>query len=205
LAKVTTMTYDPAGNQLSVRDPNNVGADMVYDALGRNTQRTDTASAVTKTEYDKAGNAVKQIDAKNKNTFITYDARGRRKSTTDRINAATVFTYTALGQLASLTDDQAQTTSYTYNSRGNKLTETYPDHTGGTPGSSTYGIVTFVYDNAGRVLRKQDQLGDTVTHTYDLAGRMTTRAYRTRVNSPSGRLLTRTRSPLTEPVACEQR
>jgi YD repeat-containing protein len=186
LAKVTTMTYDPAGNQLSVRDPNNVGADMVYDAMGRNTQRTDTASAVTKTEYDKAGNAVKQIDAKNKNTFITYDARGRRKSTTDRISAATVFTYTALGQLASLTDDQAQTTSYTYNSRGNKLTETYPDHTGGTPGSSTYGIVTFVYDNAGRVLRKQDQLGDTVTHTYDLAGRMTTRAYRTRVNSPSG-------------------
>jgi RHS repeat-associated protein len=186
LGKVTTMTYDPAGNQLSVRDPNNVGADMVYDFLGRNTQRTDTASAVTKTEYDKAGNAVKQIDAKNKNTFIVYDARGRRKSTTDRISAATVFTYTALGQLASLTDDQAQTTSYTYNSRGNKLTETYPDHTGGSPGDSTYGIVTFVYDNAGRVLRKQDQLGDTVTHTYDLAGRMTTRAYRTRVNSPSG-------------------
>ncbi|MFN8741018.1 MAG: hypothetical protein ACK5YR_13905, partial [Pirellula sp.] len=186
LAKVTTMTYDPAGNQLSVRDPNNVGADMVYDALGRNTQRTDTASAVTKTEYDKAGNAVKQIDAKNKNTFITYDARGRRKTTTDRISAATVFTYTSLGQLASLTDDQAQTTSYTYNARGNKLTETYPDHTGGSPGASTYGIVTFVYDNAGRVLRKQDQLGDTVTHTYDLAGRMTTRAYRTRVNSPSG-------------------
>jgi RHS repeat-associated protein len=186
LGKVTTMTYDPAGNQLSVRDPNNVGADMVYDALGRNTQRTDTASAVTKTEYDKAGNAIKQIDAKNKNTFITYDARGRRKTTTDRISAATVFTYTALGQLASLTDAQAQTTSYTYNSRGNKLTETYPDHTGGSPGDSTYGIVTFVYDNAGRVLRKQDQLGDTVTHTYDLAGRMTTRAYRTRVNSPSG-------------------
>jgi RHS repeat-associated protein len=34
-----------------VRDPNNVGADMVYDNLGRNTQRTDTVSDVTKTEY----------------------------------------------------------------------------------------------------------------------------------------------------------
>ncbi|XZE20554.1 RHS repeat domain-containing protein [Pirellulaceae bacterium SH449] len=186
LGKVTTMTYDPAGNQLSIRDPNNVGADMVYDALGRNTERTDTASAVTKTEYDKAGNAIKQIDAKNKNTFIAYDARGRRKSTTDRISAATIFTYTALGQLASLTDAESQTTSYTYNARGNKLTETYPDHTGGSPGDSTYGIVTFVYDNAGRVLRKQDQLGDTVTYLYDLAGRMTQRDYRTRVNSPSG-------------------
>ncbi|AMV32618.1 tRNA nuclease WapA precursor [Pirellula sp. SH-Sr6A] len=187
LGKVTTMTFDAAGNQLSVRDPNNVGADMLYDALGRNTQRTDTNSAVTKTEYDKAGNAIKQTDAKNKHTYITFDARGRRKSTTDRISAVTSFTYTALGQLASLTDAESQTTSYTYDSRGSKLTETYPDHTSGTsPGQTGYGIVTFVYDNAGRVKRKQDQLGDTVTFTFDLAGRMTTKDYRTAANSPTG-------------------
>jgi RHS repeat-associated protein len=183
----TVMTYDAGGNQLSVRDANNVGADMLYDALGRNTQRTDTAAAVTKTEYDKSGNAIKQTDAKNKHTFISFDSRNRRKSTTDRINAATNFAYTALGQLASLTDAQNQTTSYTYDSRGSKLTETYPDHTPSTsPGQTGYGIVTFTYDNAGRVLRKRDQLGDTCTYNYDLAGRMTSRNYRTRANSPSG-------------------
>ena len=183
----TVMTYDAGGNQLSVRDANNVGADMVYDALGRNTQRTDTAAAVTKTEYDKSGNAIKQTDAKNKHTFISFDSRNRRKSTTDRINAATNFAYTALGQLASLTDAQNQTTSYTYDSRGSKLTETYPDHSPNTsPGQTGYGKVTFTYDNAGRVLRKQDQLGDTCTYNYDLAGRMTSRNYRTLANSPSG-------------------
>jgi RHS repeat-associated protein len=104
-----------------------------------------------------------------------------------RISAATTFTYTPLGQLASLTDAENQTTSYTYDARGLKLTETYPDHTGGsTVGQTGYGIVTFVYDNAGRVLRKQDQLGVTLTHSYDLAGRMTRRDYRTAANSPSG-------------------
>jgi RHS repeat-associated protein len=92
-----------------------------------------------------------------------------------------------LGQLASLTDAENQTTSYTYDARGLKLTETYPDHTGGsTVGQTGYGIVTFVYDNAGRVLRKQDQLGVTLTHSYDLAGRMNRRDYRTAANSPSG-------------------
>ncbi len=41
LDKVTAVIYDAGGNQLTVRDPNNVGADMVYDSLGRNTQRTE--------------------------------------------------------------------------------------------------------------------------------------------------------------------
>jgi RHS repeat-associated protein len=187
LDKVTSVTYDTSGNQLSVRDANSVGADMLYDSLGRNTQRTDTFGDVTKTEYDRAGNAVKQIDAKNKFTLISFDSRNRRKSTTDRIAAATNFIYTALGQLASLTDAENQTTAYTYDVRGSKLTEQYPDHVANAAvGTSGYGIVTFAYDNAGRVARKQDQAGDTCTYNYDLAGRMTSRNYRTAANSPTG-------------------
>ena len=145
LDNVTVFSYDAGGNQLSVRDPNNVGADMVYDNLGRNTQRTDTVSDVTKTEYDRSGNAIKQIDAKNKNTLIAFDARGRRKSTTDRISAATQFSYNAGGQLLSLTDAESQTTSYTYDARGAKLTEQYPDHASGSAvGTTGYGIVNLL-------------------------------------------------------------
>ena len=117
LDKVTAVTFGAGGNQLTVRDPNNVGADMVYDSLGRNTQRTDTFGDVTKTDYDRAGNAVKQTDAKNKFTFISFDSRNRRKSTTDRISAPTTFTYLATGQLASLADSESQTTAYTYDAR----------------------------------------------------------------------------------------
>jgi RHS repeat-associated protein len=170
-----------------VRDPNNVGTNSVYDNLGRSTQSTDTAGAVTKTAYDKAGNTIKQTDAKNKHTLITFDPRDRQKSSTDRINGATTYAYTPSGQLASLTDAEGQTTAYTYDARGSKLTEQYPDHVAGsTIGTTGYGIVSFIYDNAGRVLRKEDQLGDTVTYLYDLAGRMTARDYRAKVNSPAG-------------------
>ncbi len=134
----------------------------------------------------KSGNAVKLTDAKNNHTYVEFDARGRRIKTIDRLSGSTIFTYTALGQLATLKDAENQTTSYTYSTRGEKLTETYPDHSGGsTPGQPGYGIVTFVHDDAGRVLRKQDQLGDTCTFNYDFASRLTSRDYRTAGNSPS--------------------
>jgi YD repeat-containing protein len=35
---VTSQTYDAAGNQLTVRDPNSVGQNCCYDALGRRIQ-----------------------------------------------------------------------------------------------------------------------------------------------------------------------
>lgn len=187
LGNTTVFTYDAGGNQLSVRDPNSVGQDVVYDALGRAGLTTDTASHTTNSTYDKAGNRIAAIDGKNQTTSYKFDARGRQKSQTDRIAGVTSFTYLATGQLASLTDAENQTTSYTYDDAGGKLTEQYPDHvTGSVVGTTGYGIVTFNLDPAGRVSRKQDQKGDTCTFNYDLAGRLSNRQYRTAANSPSG-------------------
>jgi YD repeat-containing protein len=106
--------------------------------------------------------AITVTDGKSNSTGYAYDARGRQTSQTDRLSGTTSFTYLTTGQLASSTDAQSQTTSYSNDDAGHKLTEQYPDHTGGLPGSSTYGIVSFTLDPAGRVLRKQDQKGDTV-------------------------------------------
>jgi hypothetical protein len=49
----TNKTYDTGSNQLTVRDPNNVGADMAYDSLVKKTKRTDTSGEIAKTELDK--------------------------------------------------------------------------------------------------------------------------------------------------------
>lgn len=186
LGNATTYTYDASSNQLSVRDPNSVGQDIAYDALGRAGLTTDTDSDTTNSTYDKAGNRIAAVDGKSNSTTYAFDARERQKSQTDRISGTTSFTYLATGQLASLTDAETQTTSYTYDDAGRKLTETYPDHTGGTAGQATYGMVTFTNDSSGRVSRKQDQKGDTCTYVYDLAGRLAKRDHRTLANSPSG-------------------
>jgi YD repeat-containing protein len=169
-----------------MRDPNSVGQDIVYDDLRRAGLTTDTASDTTDSEYDLAGNRIEAIDGKSESTLYVYDSRGRQIKQTDRLGGDTTFGYSALGQLTSLTDAELQTTSYTYDTAGFKLTEEYPDHTGGVPGDATYGIVTFTPDDAGRVELKQDQLGDTCTYSYDLAGRMESRSYRTKANSPTG-------------------
>jgi YD repeat-containing protein len=154
--------------------------------LGRMTSQTDTFGDVTSSTYDKGGNVKTRTDAKGKVTTMVYDAQNRLKTTTDRLGGVTTNNYNCC-RLASIVDAEGQMTSYIYNTRGEKIKETHPDHVNGSAvGTSGYGIVEFLFDEAGRLKRKTDQAGDTCTFNYDLAGRMLQRNYRTLANSPSG-------------------
>ena len=62
-----------------------------------------------------------------------------------------------------------------------RLTETYPDHAP-TATPPVNDQKTFTYDLAGRPAVFTDQQGDTVTHAFDAANRLLSRAY----HSPSG-------------------
>ena len=117
---------------------------------------------------------------------MIYDAQNRRRTVTDRLENDTVYAYNAAGWLTGLTDAESQQTGYGYNPRGDKIEETYPDHTSGNPGDSTYGKILFTYEPARRLHRKDDQNGDTVTMIYDMANRVLQKDYRTRANSPTG-------------------
>ena len=184
---VTAMSYDAGGNVLSVRDPNGVGYDAVYDPLGRMTSQTDTWGDTNSMTYDREGNVVTQTDAKTKVTTIAYDAQNRRTAVTDRLGGVTTYNYHPAGHLASITDAETQVTAYEHNTRGEKIKEIYPDHVpNSVAGDIGYGIVEFAYDPAGRMVRKTDQLGDTVTMNYNMASQMHQRDYRTRANSPTG-------------------
>ncbi len=184
---ITTFVYNANGQRLSVRDPNNVGQDCTYDPLGRDLSCTDTAGAVTSRTYDLAGNVTTQTDAKGKLTAMVYDSRGRRTTLTDRIAAVTAWVFDAAGNELSMTDAEGQTTVYTYDNSGQRITIQWPDHVSGqNPGGANYGIEATAFDAAGRGFRKTNQLGDTITSTYDLGGRTLSRQYRTLANSPNG-------------------
>lgn len=178
LGFASTVKYDATGNAIETRDPNQTGYDMVYDDLNRNTSRTDMVGSQTQTAYDKAGQQIQAIDAQGKAATFAFDARNNRITEIDRLGHATNWAYDAADNLLSLIDAENQTTRYTYDDAGNKITEQYPDHVAGAQiGSPDYGIITFIHNELGRRIAKEDQQGDTTTYNFDLSGRMLSRVY----------------------------
>lgn len=184
---VSTREFDNNSNAISIRDPNDVGEDNVFDELGRLTQSTDTENDVRKFRYDRAGNLVESEDSNTEITTYVYDIRDRLIESTDRVSAVTKRTYDGGSNLLSVEDGENRITSYSYDPRNLLTSRTYSDHVAGSgPGSSGYGIVSTDYDDLGRTSRTTQQTGETQTFNYDFAGRLVSKDNRTAVNSPSG-------------------
>jgi RHS repeat-associated protein len=182
----TIYRHDANGNMLQIRDPNGVGTDYEYDELGRMTTMTDTYGDQIEFAYDQAGNNVTLTDAKDNSTSKVYDAKNRLTQITDRLNGVTSYTYDENDNQLTFTDPESKVTSYAYDSRNHQNEIEFADHSGGSSGSSTFGVISMTYDPGGRLALKTDQNGDTTTWVYDLAGRILEREYRLKVNSPSG-------------------
>jgi len=183
---VTKTGSDPNGNIKELRDSNGVGFDILYDELNRMNSKTDTWGDQLSISYYRGGLAKTKTDAKSKIQNLVYDSRGRRKTVTDRLGNSTTYSYDDNSKLLSITDSENRVTNFQYNSRGLVTRKTLPDHSGGIAGSSSYGIIDYDYDAMGRVNFRTDQLGDTVTFVYDLAGQLSERVYRSKANSPAG-------------------
>ncbi len=185
--QTTGFVYDADGNQTSVTDPLGHTTLHEYDHRDRLVKTTDAGGAVTRQAYDRAGDLLAETDAKGNDTLHAYDGLGRKVSTTDRLGHTTTFAYDALDRQTTLTDAEGGVTSYAFDGLGRPASTTWPDHVPASlPGDAGYGITATEHDEYGRLLRSTDQLGDTVTHLYDAAGRRTTRVYRAAADSPSG-------------------
>ena len=187
LGKITTFTYDANGNQLSMADPNGNTTTSEYDYLDRRIKTIDPAGNSQQVVYNLAGETIVEIDAKGNQTLHGYDALGLKVSITDRLSHTTTFAFNACGLLANLTDAENQTTAYVYDDYARQIATIWPDHVSGSnAGDIGYGITRQAYDELNRLVRKTDQLGDTINFVYDVAGRLLARDYRTKANSPNG-------------------
>lgn len=192
----TTSTYNSAGDLISAvapegnvsgADPDDFMAEVVVDAAGRPIEVTDPLGNATTSIYDELGNLIEVVDVLERSTVFTfdemnrlvevlypdnstrafgYDVAGRQTSMVDDEGLSTAVVYDVLGRPVSSTDVQGRTTTYDYDTTARTVTVTAPD---GRASVSTY-------DAAGQLLELERTLGEvteTITYTYDLAGRRT--------------------------------
>lgn len=180
LTKPTSRGFDANGNQVTIRDPNDVGMDCTFDAANREIKCLQTRTdVVTELEsvYDAHGNRTQHTDAQDKTTTCYYDARDRKTSCVDRLTSAgtTSFEYDDNSNLKKIIDAEGKETRYDYDLRNLLVTEIYPkgDATSGTDENKR----TYTYDAGRRLSTWVDQDTVTTAYQYDPANRLKERQY----------------------------
>jgi RHS repeat-associated protein len=133
---VTTSTYDPAGNYLTLVDPLGQTTTRAYDALNRLTSIDYSSAATPDVGYG-------------------YDANGNRTTMTDGTGSAT-YLYDEANRLTSTTTPGPKTVGYRYDLDGNRTKLIYPDAT----------AVAYAFNKAGQLASLQDWAGRSVSYTY---------------------------------------
>ena len=139
----TRMTYDAAGNLLTVRDA-----------------RTQYVQ-VTRMTYDLLNRLTRTVYPDGFSDSATYDDAGRALTKTDREGNVTTSSYDVAGNLVKLVSP-SDTVIYTYDIAGQK-----------TKAQSNLGSLSYVYDSRGRVVQDTEIIGSntyTLKFGYDAVG-----------------------------------
>jgi large repetitive protein len=193
-----TNTYDDLGN---LKRQTGAGAETAtvdrvfdYDPASRIKSFT-TGTDTTNLDYDERGLLLSAVGP-NTNSSFRYDGDGRMTQRTDAAGTTT-YGYNNIGLLGSITNTTAQVSqTYDYNSlnqvsqivygAARKRTLTYDpmhllatDTLSDTANTTTYGSISYGYDENGNEIRKTTSgfgtTAGTITnnYTYDLADRLT--------------------------------
>ncbi len=166
-----TFTYDAQNNVKTVTDGRGKVTSYSYDTAGNLTSVTLDGAQISSFTFNANGQKLTATDGNSKTTTYTYDTSGNVASVTDPLGSKTTYTYDTQGRVLTKVDPLGNisggtpadyTTSYTYDANGNLLTETDPlSHT-----------TTHTYDDAGNQTSVTDPNGDTTTYAYDHANKL---------------------------------
>ncbi len=156
--RVTQLTYDPAGNLLTLTDAAGGITRMAYNAQGDATSVTDALGGVATTSYNAAGQPLTVTDPLGRISRYEYDALGRVTKRTNPAGEATSFAYDALDRVTAITDAAGNTISMSYDAAGRIL------RVADQKGSAS----TFAYDSFGRLSSETAPDGRITSYAYRL-------------------------------------
>ncbi len=175
-------TYDAEGNRLSMKNAEGQITKYQYDGLNRLTEKIDPALDTIRYTYDAMDRIVQLENPKGGTTTYDYDAIGRLIREEYDDGSETKFAYDAGGNMIRRIDPNGDTLKMTYDALDRLIKKDYPgsnddfyayDKASRLDSAwNTYGVVTFSYDSAGRVIGDyRDGIGSSKSH--DMAGATT--------------------------------
>ena len=180
----TRYGYDDHGNQVSITYADNSEEQFSYDPLGDLTDTINRRGQGIHDTYNSMGQLVREDFADGTDNEYAYDSHGNMISATDSSGTTTfrydlvtedllevayptglslTFTYDSAGRRIQSVDQDGFTVKYLYNEMG--LLAGLTDGQGDP-------IVTYAYDAAGRLIRKDMGNGTFTTYDYDRAGNL---------------------------------
>lgn len=163
--------YDRMGNvtQRTVKRASGVATQSMrasFDALGRLLTETIGANRPRSFQYDKEGNVTAITDPRDLTRTQGFDALGRLVSTTNADGGVEATAYNKRDETVSFKDAIDVTTTFVRNGFGEVIQEVSPDR----------GTSIYIFDAGGRMTSATDGRGQTINYTYDIAGRLLSKA-----------------------------
>jgi RHS repeat-associated protein len=177
----STYAYGSQGNLLSITYPNGTTHQFSYDPVGNLTESINARGQAIQNTYNGMGQLTRKTFADGTYYAYIYDAHGNLISATDGVDATT-FQYDPVTEdLVQVTYPGGQFLRFTYDSAGRRIQSTDQDGftvkylykrgmlVGLTDGSNN-SIVSYTYDAAGRLIRKDMGNSTYATYQYDQDG-----------------------------------
>ncbi|MFB5680880.1 RHS repeat-associated core domain-containing protein [Paenibacillus terreus] len=204
---VYQVSYDSAGNPVTIKDgldlayggsydtlnrlkesmdPLNRKTVFTYDDLNRLTSVTDPMQGTASQSFDALRRLTEVTDPNQNTTVYKYDPVGRVVSETDAARGVHTYRYNAIGLMEGETNKRGQNVAYQYDTAGQLAKFTDPDGSVAydydangnvTTVSSEGQAITRKFDALNRVTAYTDQDGNTIKYAYDAAGQLTTLTY----------------------------
>ncbi len=175
LGGITKYEYDEDGKIKKITAPDGREAKSTYDQKGRlltlssgNPESGESIVAVAMS-YTSFGAPEKITDAEGNETNYMYNAEGNLSSVSDAIGKYLTVTYDSKGNVISTKNGEGATAIYTYDSQNRCISKCISRKN--YSGSIESIMESYVYDNAGRVVKVIDGAGNTTSVEYNSIGK----------------------------------